>query len=287
MAINSVKLVSAGRKASGTIDSRSYVVVWFVIVNSAYDGPCTVGNAPGIPLRYAPYVGYEHVADPVALCTRVEVEQDGGDGEYRKWRVTATFDTNWGQNEQPDTENPEDDPPIFWVETEFATKKVTKTWDGQDIKNAAGQLIDGLERFDAVETWVWEKNHNAINRALWNEYQNTVNNGGFHELGPKEGLLHIIVPKATYRNGVPYWRVQYRVRINKDGWPVNPRDVGTAVKNAAGKLERPVDEKGNPMDGEVPLKADGTQQRDPTAAPRYIGKKDLYEPKNFNSLGLT
>jgi hypothetical protein len=285
MAVVSVKQIGAGRNADGRSDfNRSYTVVWVVIVDDPYDGPATVGSAATLPARFAPYVGYENTNDAFALCTSLRPEQDGE--EWYKWRVTATFETQFTQN-QHQHEDPSEEPPVFWVETEFTTKPVVKEWNGNDIKNSAGQLIAGLEKLEAVETWVWEKNHTSLNRSFWLAYQNTVNSDNFFELEPKQGLLHIIVPKASYRNGAPFWRVQYRVKVNKDGWDVEPADRGTAVKNASGKLERPTDEKGQPFDGEVPLKADGTQERDSTVAQRYLTAKDLYEPKAFSALGLT
>lgn len=286
MAIDSVKKIGAGRKGSGKTDSRSYVVVWWVIVNSPYDGPCTVANAPGLPLRYAPYVGYENTNDPAALCTGLDVEQDGD--EWPRWRVTATFDTNWNQsNQESQQENPEDDPVLFWIETEFQNRKTTKTWDGQDIKNSAGQLIDGLEKILAIETWVWERNYISVNRDVWTAYQNAVNSLPFEGIETKEGLLHIIVPKPSVRNGIPFVRVQFRIKINKDKWTVEPADRGTGVKGTDGKLYRPVDAAGHPFDGEVPLKADGTQEKEAFADPRYIKPpRDIYEPKNFYNLGF-
>lgn len=284
MAIVSVSQLGAGRRGGGSLDSRSYNVIFQVIVNSPYDGVATVGNAPGIPGRYQSYSGYENTNDPAALCTKVDPEQDGDD--WQKWRVTCTFDTNWDQNNQPNNEDPENDPPIFWIETEFNEVDYTKEYDDTPIKNSAGQLISGLRRFQAEETWVWERNYTSLNRGVWKDYQNSNNSTDFDEIEAYTGLLHIIVPKPTWRNGVKYWRVQFRVRIREEGWRVNPADRGTAVKNSKGKLERPVDEKGKPFDGEVPLKADGRQERSAEAPPRYIGNKKPYKPRDFHALGF-
>lgn len=286
MAIVSCTQIGAGRNGQGKSDfHRSYTVVWQVIVNSAYDGAMTIGLYAALPARFAPYVGYENAADIYALCTDLRIEQDGGD--WQKWRVTATFDTNW-QNGQKNEENPEDEPSLFWVETEFVNKKVTKDGAGNPIVNAAGQLIAGLERIDAVETWVWEKNTTYLNRSLWKQYQNAVNSDSFYELDPKEGLMHIIVPKASYRNGVPFYRVQYRVKVNKDKWTQNPANIGTMVKGSDGKLHPPVDSTGQNMSGaEVYLKVDGSQITDFAATPiNYIGEKDMYPLKPFSGLGL-
>ncbi len=288
MSIVSVKQIGAGRRGSGKLNGRAYTVVLQVIVNSAYDGIATVANASGIPARYAPYQGYENTDDPDALCVTVDPEQDGE--EWQKWRVTCTFDTNWasGNSGTSSTQNnPEEDPPLFWVETEFVSKPVFKTWNGNDIKNAAGQLIQGLERIEACETWIWERNYTSLNRGFWLSYQNAVNSDDIFELDPKQGLLHIIVPKASYRNGVAYYRVQFRVRICKEKWTVNPADRGTLVKTSSGKLERPMTSATEAVDGEVPLRSNGSWETDATAAVRYIGEKDIYEPKPFDALGLT
>lgn len=287
MAVVSCRQVGAGRNGAGKSDyHRSYTVVWLIVVSSPYDGPMLIGLTADLPARFAPYVGYENAADIQALCTDLKIDQDGDD--WQKWRATATFDTNW-QNGQKNEENPEDEPPLFWVETEFVNKKITKDGAGNPIVNACGQLIDGLERLDAVETWVWEKNANNINRSMWKEYQNVTNSDTFKELEPKEGLMHILVPKASYRNGTPFWRVQYRVKVNKDKWTQNPADRGTLCRKVAGgPLGRPYDPVLNqPIDGEVYLNANGTMITDLVSTPiRFIGEKDVYKSKPFSGLGL-
>lgn len=288
MAIVSCKKIGAGRNGDNTKDHhRTYTVVFRVIVSSALDGPATVVMASGIPNLYSPYIGYENTSDAQALCVGVKPEQDGD--EWQRWRVTCQFTTNWAQNQPNQNPNPEDEPPVFWIETEFTTKKITKEWDGTDIKNSAGQLIEDIERYDVQETWVWEKNFTSINRGTWKAYQNSVNSDSVGEIEPKQGLLHIIVPKPDYRDGQPFWRVQFRVKVNKDKWSVKPRDQGTKVKastDAGAKLTRPVDELGRPFDGTVALKSTGVQELDPTATPRYLDEKNLYEPKSFSALGV-
>ncbi len=288
MAIQKLSQISAGRNASAKHDlTRRYTVVWRAIVTDPRDGPATVMAAlaaQGVVL-YTPYVGYENASDPLALLTEMRPDVEGPEGEWRTLRITGTFSTDWaeGQQQQP---NPEDEPVLFWIETSFETRKVTKTWNGVDITNSADQLLDGLEREDAVETWVWERNYLSINRSLWKQYQNRINSATVAgEIDPKTGRLHILVAKPSFRNGTKFHRVQFRVKVNPDGWPVNPADRGTAVKNAAGDLERPVDDLGQPMDGEVFL--DGAGKQLAAGAPIvYIGAKDLHEPKDLNNLGV-
>jgi hypothetical protein len=83
--------------------------------------------------------------------------------------------------------------------------------------------------------------------------------------------------------------VQFRAEVNDetdDGWEVRPPDVGPMVIGADGKLQRPTDGDGNPIDGEVPLKADGTQERDSTVELRYLAAKKIYKPRAWGNLGL-
>lgn len=287
MAIVSCKKIGAGRNGDNTKDRhRTYTVVFRVVVDSPLDGPGTVVLATGIPGLYTPYVGYENTSDTLALCVGVKPDQDGD--EWQRWRVTCQFTTNWAQNNPNQQQNPEDEPVNFWVETEFTTRQVTREWNNTAILNSAGQFIDGLERYDSIETWVWEKNFVWLNRGTWKAYQNSVNSDSVGEIEPKQGLLHIIVPPASYRDGRPFWRVQFRVKINKDKWTVRPLDKGTRVKNGQTppRLERPVDDLGRPFDGLVNLKSDGTQELDPDTEPRALPEKNLYEPKPFAALGV-
>jgi len=285
MAVTSVSQLGAGR--SGTFGKdlhRSYTVVKQVLVDNAYDGALTVVNAAGIVL-YSSYIGYENNNDGLALCVDIKPEQDGD--EWKKWRVTAQFTTNWQQDNNQNS-NPEEDAALFWIETEFLFKKTTKEWDGTPIKNAAGQLIDGLEKPTFEETWVWEKNFSWLNRGVWKEYQNTTNSDQVSEINPYEGLLNIIVPKPSFRDGQPFWKVQFRVKVSteEDGWRVRPADVGTKFKNSQGKLEAIADGVGGRLDGMAMLKADGSLELDATAEPRYLSHKHLIRPRAFTALGL-
>jgi hypothetical protein len=295
MSIVKFKQIAAGRRG-GAKDAadRSYSVVWIAIVDSAYDGPLTIGNyRPGgdpsgnVPLRFQPYVGYENTSDPDALCRDVQVEQDGE--EWKKWRVTATFSPNISGPSA--SENPEEDPVSSWIETNFEVVEVTKSWDGKEILNTAGQLVAGARRKIARETWVWEKNYLTLNRGLWKSYQNSVNSDDFYEAEPGHGLLHIIVPKAQFRGGVQFFRVQFRVEINDDdekGWNADIANRGTMVKNSDGDLEVPMDPRtGQKISEEVWLDSAGRYHPDGTIVPYiYIENRPRYRPMPFGALGF-
>lgn len=285
MSIVRVSQLGAGRNGGFNKNfHRNYTVVKQVIVNDPYDGPATVVLASGF-LLYGAYAGYENTADVAALCVDIKPDQDGDN--WQKWRVVAQFTTNW--KEQDQEQDPEEEPALFWIETEFANKPTTKEWDGTPIVNSAGQLISGLEKpLSAVETWVWEKNFSWLNRGMWKLYQNATNTDTVAEIEPYQGLLHIIVPKPSFRDGLPFYRVQFRVLINDDpdGWRVRPADVGTMFKNSAGKLEAPADNMGRRLDGQVMLKEDGSLELDATAEPRYLPAKHLVQPLAFSAIGL-
>lgn len=282
MAVVSVKQTGAGRVGNGKSDfNRTYKVTWVIVVDDPYDGPCTIGQRPEFPLRYGLYDGYENTSDFAALCTSLDIEQDGD--EWQKWRAAATFETNWNQD-QHQREHPEDEPTIRWVEVEFEKKTVTKEYNGADIRNSAGQLIAGLERDDCVGVYCFERNELGINSNI-KTLNNTVNSQPFYDLLPGEGLMRITSGKPEYRNGVPYFKHLYRVRVNPDTWEVQPADRGTLVKGADGKLTVPVDNINQPIDGEVNL--DGTgRQLPPTQPIFYLPKKKLYRPASWGPLGL-
>ena len=281
------KQISAGRKGNwkDAVD-RSYTVAWKAIVDDPHDGPMQIGNHSAFPLRFQPYIGYEAGNDdPDAVCVALDVDPYGGESEWRVWLVTATFSTQSGNPTEKN--NPDEEPPIAWIETEFIVEEYTKEWDGTEIKNSAGQLIAGLSRKKAVETWVWEKNYLAINRGVWKAFQNTINSVPFYEANTYEGLLHIVVPKPNYRKGVPFWRVQFRVEINKDKWTVNPPNKGTVLKTSGGGFEVPIDPRtSQKIDGEVYLDQAGQLLSIDTDDIIRIGEKFPYEPKNFYQLGF-
>ncbi len=284
MAVVSVSQIGPGRSGEGRDDyNRSYQVPFQVIVDDPYDGVATVGNAAGIPARYAPYIGYDNTGDLFALCTSLSVEQDGE--EWRKWKVTATFETRFSNEENQPNQNPEEDPPKRYVEIEYKTRKTTKEWDGTDITNFAGQLINGIEVEDAVVSLCWKRNEIGITSKLLS-HNNTVNSNAQFGASAGQLRLRINVGEPQYRNGVQFYEHIYKATYNKAGWHVNPANKGALVKGTDGNLKRPEDTDGQPIDGEVLLDNNGAlaNPADPIV---FIGEKKLLEPKNWNDLNLT
>ncbi len=292
-----ISRIGAGRSGESTKDGHhKYVVVWQGITNNPHDGPAEfVAELYAMGVRlFTPYTGYEASIDnQFALLISLNPEQDGD--AWQKWRCRGTFSTNWLEkgNDTSQSSSPDEDPSLFWIETEFGTRKTTQTWDGEDIVTAAGQAHPDIEKPTARETWIWEKNYLTLDRENWKAFQCTVNSEPVEEIDPYQGLLRINVSKPQYRGGVLFYKVQFRVEVNTDeeGWRVNPANRGTVVLNkpieSGGKQTRPVDQEGKPMDGEVWLKTDGTQERDPDPPVRwYTGPWDVLEPKDFNELGF-
>lgn len=288
MSIIECSQIGQGRSGDNSKDGhRMYTVVFQVIVSNAYDGPGVVVLGNGIPTLYQEYTGFENRNDRDALCIGVKPEQDGN--EWQKWRVTCTFSTNWADSGQPNQNpNPEEDPALFWIETEFAEQATTKTWNKKPIRNSSGQLYDGLTRFRSNETWIWEKNFSSIQRSTWKAYQNAVNSDTIDEIEPNQGLLFISVPKPAFRNSQPFYRVQFRVRVNTEGWNPTPLDQGTMVLNSSDLWEQPRDAQNKPIDGMVFLNGSGKVHPDQGKTdfePFELPKAELYEPKPFANLG--
>lgn len=291
--IVSLAQIAAGRSGDGKSDyNRSYTVVWRAIVDDPRDGPATVGSAAGLPARFSPYVGYENTDDPAALCTSLKPDQIGADGEWRVWKITATFETQFTQG-QDQHENPTDRPPEYWVEFQDETRSVTKTYNDLDIVNSAGQLIAGLERDYSVATIVIQRYESAFDPQSWLEFQNTTNSGTFSLSGigsfdDQTLLMKITTGKAETINSYRVWPVTYRLKYKEDTWRVNPADVGTAVLGSDGKLHLPIDPATQqPKDGEVYLDGDGQEITDLLNNPiEYIGNKALYRPRDWSPLSL-
>ncbi len=224
MSIVSLKKIAAGRSGDQKSDyNRSYTVVWTAIVNDPKDGPRTLGLASGLPLLFSSYIGYENASDIQALCTGVKPEQDGD--EWQKWKITATFETNFKQ-EQQQQENPTKRPVTRWVEYENQSKKVTKEWDGTEIKNSAGQLLDGLERQDCVRIDVFQRYESPDNSANWDAYQNTTNSKQFEDIPKNQGLMQVTAAPPDTINGFYVSQVTYRIKRNPEGWDIEPADRG-------------------------------------------------------------
>jgi hypothetical protein len=293
MAIVRVSQTGPGRAAEGKSDFNfSYSVPFQVLVDDPRDGPGTVGNAVdpvtgvAIPPRFSQYKGYEaNFFDLNALCTRCVPKQDGE--EWRKWSVEAIFETNFQIQHQ---QNPTEDPVVPWIEIESERRKVTKTWDGKDIVNSAGQLIDGIEDDFDLCTYCFLRNESQPT-TLWTTYNNTVNSDTFLGCLAKTLRLKIHVDKPQRRNEYYYWPHTYRFKYDPNGWAIDPADRGTAVKRSDGTLGRPISPNTNePIDGEVFLDGSGGLLSAGAAIvylSKFTGSKtDIKQPKPFKSLNL-
>jgi hypothetical protein len=279
MAVVSLQRIAQGR--SGTADDkfdRSYEVVWKAITNDPQDGPYVVGNAVGLPARFAPY-SYGNDVDLAALCRDLSVRQDG---ENRKvWIVTAKFSTK-----HKDDDN-EADPLDRRVKSrlDFAPyqKLVTVDQNGDPIVNSAGDPYE-VTVDDHRPVLVYQRNEESINVPLVIDYQNSVNADSWKGLSAGQGKLTIVYGEEQVENGTRFWPATYSIHIREEGWDFTPVDRGARIKLASGELIAARDVFQN-VQGQVNL--DGAGNR--LAAGEdlvYLDPFQVYKRRAFSALGL-
>lgn len=188
-------------------------------------------------------------------------------------------------------------PDIQWGDAS-SIEPIDEDINGDPIVTATGEPIDGItmDVNDPVATI--KRNFLTFNQYAMYEYRRSTSSDSF--LGFPAGVARIVNYNAQmqyYEDTDAYWavtaQIQFRVtirttperawwkRIRHEGYycfiddPFNP---GTKIK------VRARDENGEPTTRPVLLKADGTQETDPTKA--HWLEKQVFKSLPYNALGL-
>lgn len=90
------------------------------------------------------------------------------------------------------------------------------------------------------------------------------------------------------RNGVSYREMTMIIKLNKDGWNLQPLDAGFRFRNGLGELVRITsDGDGTDVTTPVLLNGAGVVLSDPTPSTAVYGDFEVYPEYNFNLLPLT
>jgi len=180
---------------------------------------------PGIPLPFA-----NHPRDLAALVTRHRGEMVDRE-DPTLWLVEVTFSTRippGGAGAQtPDVyqdkpadsnlgalNRPELEPPDIEWEFDIIQKSVAKDLDGKTFLNTAGQPYTPAPTFEfACPVLSISRNEDDYNHKRAAKYALAVNKDKFLGYPPK--CVQCMPPKAklSYRGGIAYWRVSYRLRF--------------------------------------------------------------------------
>ena len=277
MTVQSCNIIS--RRASNSLGIRTYQHVYQVVTDSSSDDEYVVGSYSGLPR-----IGQQHPSDSNAWCVDIspELERD----TKINWMVGITYSS---ANEI--AQNPLMEPSVIEWDGENFDEVAVYDRSGHAILNSAGDYYaDAMrERSRRVVTVV----KNIGNVPSWIlEAEDAVNSSQFTLDGKpiaanKAKLSAPKIGRWQQRNGVWYREMTMVIKLNKDGWNLQPLDAGFRYRNSLGQLVRAYSE-GDGTDVTTPVLLDGAGGllSNPIPSTASYGDFEVYPEYNFNLLPL-
>jgi len=271
------------RKRSGKNSKgiRTYTIVkQFTAETQADANEYLVGSHPSVTP-----IGRGHDTDPYAYCINISVDGPDAQDGFANWTVTEEYDSVYELAENPVFEPAQ----IEWDGEKFEEVAVYDN-TGDAIINSAGDPYENVMRertrrvvsirknVSSVPTWIITA-EDAVNSSAFTVDGITVPTGMAKLGAPKLGAWQI-------RNGIRYREMSMQMTLNKDGWNLQPMEVGFRYRNGSGDLVKAVSDDGTDPTNPVCLKADGTLLANPTPSTVVYGDWDVYPEFNFNTLPL-
>ena len=230
-----------------------------------------------------PRIGSVHPDDNAAWCESLQVNMVT---KYAEWTVTATYTT-----ERELQENPLWDPAEIEWDGENFEEVALYDRDDDAILNSAGDPFQNVmrERTRRVVTVV--KNVASIPTWIINS-EDAVNSAVFDldDVSIPIGLAKLGAPRISRwqtRNGVRFRQMTMTIKLNKDGWDLQPLDAGFRYRDGSDNLVRATSDDGTDVTSPVPLDGSGALLADPTPTTAVFGSYDVYPELDFNELPLT
>lgn len=240
-----------------------------------------------------PYYGQPHPDDPRAYCNDIQVDNH----EYwHGWEVTVTYSSARELATDPTSE-----PAIITVNTEQFQKVAETDITGYSICNSAGDPFDPPYMIDDSRRVIMISKNMSGHPSWILNYADVVNSDVFTIKGVSYAVGQGKVQRVTIgedqvRNGVQFNVVTIEIHLQRNGWLLEPLDVGfrqlaydgttriniynpAATTSETGELER--------VTAPVPLDGAGKAQTDPTTATAVYGSFIVYETAPFSVLPLT
>ena len=273
----------SSRAAENNLGKRSYTRAFKLETDSKTDTAYDVGSHASLPV-----IGSVYPADTAAYVQSISIACVDG---YKAWVATYQYSTE-RQIDQTDPDN--DEVLVSWT-SEIYQEPVFKDTSGNGILNSAGDTFtEPLPARDAAHLIAKiRKNVQAI-PAWVLSYQNAVNSmaitiGGLSIAAGLAKMQRIEIGEREKRDTLTYYQISFEIHVHKDGWKLEPLDIGFRERNTAGKL---VDIK-NEGDSEVPttpvmLDGAGKVLNNPTPATAVYREFVVYPELDFTSLpGVT
>lgn len=236
MAVVDVQLAYEGRQGGFQFEkyTRKYTKTYQVITDDISDDVGTVLPNIGLPLVGQAYTGSDGFTDNGALCKTKNAVQDS---EARNvWHVTCEYDSSFNFNpaEQAgeDAEDPTDRAAIIKLSFGKVTVPITKDSAGGPICNKANQPFIDVEAEQTRLILSFSKNYadGVFDFANMQLLSNSTNASTF--LGFAAGKLHMqgIETELNWENNVLFWKTDYSMAFNADGWQLKLLNCGDYEK---------------------------------------------------------
>lgn len=288
------------RQTVVTATRREYIQMWKVVTNSASDQCITVrGALPGPSTTLSHGNDSDPEATVVGYGSIDPTEWDDGGRTF--WAAEVMYST-----QQPEActtnfeESPLSRPAIITIRGRREQKVVRKDRFGDDVVNAAGDPFDDLFMDDTRLELTIQVNQATISEAVLDDYLDSVNAGTFFGLDTAKWKFGEPAVVTRYGSGCSaYFDVTYSFLSNKEGWDLQPANLGFRVKDAAGNAKFPIDTETGARaipPQPIALAADGTQLPITSDIIYYDGTNgvlepdpgpwEVYEAKDFGLLGI-
>lgn len=267
---------------------RTYTRAFRLTATSQSEGPYLVGSHPGLPIY-----GEVHPEDPQAWCNGIRITNDA---DWTGWVARYTYSTARELAIDPTSE-----PAIITVNTEQFQKVAEKDITGYSICNSAGDPFDPPYMIDDSRRVIMISKNMSGHPSWILNYADVVNSDVFTIKGVSYAVGQGKVQRVTIgedqvRNGVQFNVVTIEIHLQRNGWLLEPLDVGfrqlaydgttriniynpAATTSETGELER--------VTAPVQLDGAGKAQTDPTTATAVYGSFIVYETAPFSVLPLT
>jgi len=229
------------RAATNDQGSRTYSRAFKLRASSTSEGPFAVGSHASLPV-----IGSAHPDDALAFCTQISVVNSE---PWQGWNVACSY-----TDERSIDPNPINDEVVVSFSSEIYQEAVFRDINGEGIMNSAGDyLVDPAPTRDAQHLIIKIKsNHTSV--PVWVlSYQNAVNATSFTVSGlsipaklAKVQRIEVSEPKK--RSGTQYYEFTMEIMVRKEGWRIEPMDIGFRELDTNDKPKTAV----NPGDEEPP-----------------------------------
>ena len=273
MTVTYIGPIPGSDTGSNTLGVRSYSRSFSLSTSLQAEGVYSVGSHASLPS-----IGSVYPDDSSAWCRSLSVTHSN---PWKGWTVTAEY-----SSEQELKENPTDDPAKITVSTEQYQKVAETTVDGYSIVNSAGDIFDPPHMMDDSRR-VITVSKNMLTAPLWLlEYADVVNSDAFTVLGVTYAIgvakvQRISISGTQVRGAYNFLSVQIDIHLRRDGWLLEPLDVGFRYLSGAYR-KAIVSDDGTAITTPVMLNGSGLVLSNPTSASAVYGSFEIYKTDTFS-----